>query len=643
MKIGPLLAFCLLLWTSVLRAAQPMDKTVQAIFDNKLDDLANYLKKGGDANARTGRDNTLLMYAAAFGELESVRVLLDNGADPNLKNAFGATALMWGVWDPARVKLLVAKGADVNAKAKSGTTPLLLAAMNAADEESVNILASHHADPSAIDGFGTNLLHAGTYAGNMTAVRLGLANHLDVNGKERSGITPLMNSAADGSVEIAKLLLKAGADPNAVSAPLGPPVKHGIIALGGFTSLILSTPYGPPAMTQLLLEHGAKVEPMDARGMTALHAAVASEAQNPEIVSLLLAKGADPAFKNTEGKSARNWALNFARPDVLKLLGAVPPEADQKSSVEQKPVTALEASRRGIALMETSTKTFFQQSGCVSCHSQNMTGMVVGTARQHGLGMNKDAAKERLTTVSTSWAPKAEGLLVRDDPPGGADMVAYALLGMAGEGYTPDFVTAAMARNLAVQQLAGGNWHRGGIARVPVEDSDITLTAISIRSLALFSNGGTRSEYNERISRAATWLASAKPSYSEEFNMRLLGLKWSGAPAATVDRAAREILLQQRASGGWGQNDFLPEDAYATGQALYALSEAGIAGNAAFRKGSDYLVRTQAPDGSWHVVSRSVKFQPYFQGGFPYDHDQWISSMGTGWATMALASAGKLP
>lgn len=63
MKIGSPLAFYLLLWTSVLPAAQPIDKTVQAIFDNKLDDLALYLKRGADANARTGRDNALLMYA----------------------------------------------------------------------------------------------------------------------------------------------------------------------------------------------------------------------------------------------------------------------------------------------------------------------------------------------------------------------------------------------------------------------------------------------------------------------------------------------------------------------------------------------------------------------------------------------------
>jgi len=39
------------------------------------------------------------------------------------------------------------------------------------------------------------------------------------------------------------------------------------------------------------------------------------------------------------------------------------------------------------------------------------------------------------------------------------------------------------------------------------------------------------------------------------------------------------------------------------------------------------------------VRSRSPKFQPYFEGGFPYGHDQWISSMATGWATAALAAS----
>jgi hypothetical protein len=39
------------------------------------------------------------------------------------------------------------------------------------------------------------------------------------------------------------------------------------------------------------------------------------------------------------------------------------------------------------------------------------------------------------------------------------------------------------------------------------------------------------------------------------------------------------------------------------------------------------------------VPSRSPKFQAYFNSGFPYAGDQWISAWATGWATMALAQA----
>jgi hypothetical protein len=52
-----------------------------------------------------------------------------------------------------------------------------------------------------------------------------------------------------------------------------------------------------------------------------------------------------------------------------------------------------------------------------------------------------------------------------------------------------------------------------------------------------------------------------------------------------------------------------------------------------------FLLRTQFADGSWYVRSRAPKFQPYFQSGFPFNHDQWISSIGTSLAVMALAPA----
>ena len=80
-------------------------------------------------------------------------------------------------------------------------------------------------------------------------------------------------------------------------------------------------------------------------------------------------------------------------------------------------------------------------------------------------------------------------------------------------------------------------------------------------------------------------------------------------------------------------------DAYATGQALYALSVARrmVPADPVYGKGVKYLLTTQAPDGSWHLASRSICLQPYFESGLPYGPDQWISAAGTTWSVMALS------
>jgi hypothetical protein len=60
-----------------------------------------------------------------------------------------------------------------------------------------------------------------------------------------------------------------------------------------------------------------------------------------------------------------------------------------------------------------------------------------------------------------------------------------------------------------------------------------------------------------------------------------------------------------------------------------------------YRRGVDYLSRAQQEDGTWHVVTRSLAFQPYFESGFPHGHDQWISQAGTALAVVALIFAAK--
>ena len=82
-------------------------------------------------------------------------------------------------------------------------------------------------------------------------------------------------------------------------------------------------------------------------------------------------------------------------------------------------------------------------------------------------------------------------------------------------------------------------------------------------------------------------------------------------------------------------------DAYATGEALVALRESGASARSsrAYRKGLEFLLRTQIDDGSWIVETQAVPIQAYFESGFPYGVNQWISAAATGWATMALALA----
>jgi N-acyl-D-amino-acid deacylase len=85
----------------------------------------------------------------------------------------------------------------------------------------------------------------------------------------------------------------------------------------------------------------------------------------------------------------------------------------------------------------------------------------------------------------------------------------------------------------------------------------------------------------------------------------------------------------------------MPSDAYATGQTLVALRDAGVltVTSPAYTRGVRFLLDTQRADGSWHVRSRAIPLQAYFESDFPHGHDQWISAAATNWATMALIPA----
>ena len=182
-------------------------------------------------------------------------------------------------------------------------------------------------------------------------------------------------------------------------------------------------------------------------------------------------------------------------------------------------------------------------------------------------------------------------------------------------------------------------------SRPPIEDGDVFRTALGIRAITVYGAPGRSAEMQHRVAMAKAWLEAARVETAEDRNMQLLGLYWAGADPKATEALARNIRAKQRADGGWAQIDDLRSDAYATGQTLYALAYAAAnpTTDPAYQRGVKFLLSTQHADGSWYVASRSPKFQPYFESGSPYGHDQWISSMATGWATAALAYAIESP
>src|SRR5262249_58944027 len=115
--------------------------------------------------------STPLMYAALYGDADSVRLLLNHGADPNIRNDAGATVLMWAVEDPEKIRLLMRHGASVNARSADGQTPLIIAAGRYDAGAAVKLLLEGGANPSDKASDGATPLNAAALAADDVVIQ----------------------------------------------------------------------------------------------------------------------------------------------------------------------------------------------------------------------------------------------------------------------------------------------------------------------------------------------------------------------------------------------------------------------------------------------------------------------------------------
>ena len=291
--------------------AMPM---AEAAMQGNVEIMQLLLEHGALPDQANLEGETALMIAARSGNLPAAELLLEQGAAVNAKESWGGqSALMWAAAQsqPDMLKLLLAHGADVNEHGtarlwdrrilseprpkdmnKGGFSPLLYAARQGCTT-CVAILANGGADLNATDPdrisalnlalinlhFDTAvaLIEAGADVNQWDIFgRAPLYNAIDLNTLPVGGRTDIPSEDTHSGVDVARMLLERGANPN-MQLKVRPPYRNAVFDRGsdnslaeGATPLIRAARAADVASVKLLLEHGALVDLPNARGHTPL-------------------------------------------------------------------------------------------------------------------------------------------------------------------------------------------------------------------------------------------------------------------------------------------------------------------------------------------------------------------------------------
>ncbi|HYO80007.1 MAG TPA: ankyrin repeat domain-containing protein [Bryobacteraceae bacterium] len=607
--------------------AKPADPQLASLITSVRSNDAQAVRKLLAANPRLinasdASGSTPLHHAAGFSNLSMLKLLLDDGADVNAANRRKATPLFWAIADAAKVGLLIERGADVNARTVEGRTPVYQAAVIGKGVPTLRILLAKGASPDTKTLPGSTPLMMAAGRGNVAAMRLLLEKGADVNARSGSGATPLMAAASDGSVEAVQLLASNGAD-----------VK--LKTKRGETALAFAATSGNEAIVNLLIARGADINARDSRGYSPLVYAAGSDAVPAGVVKALLARGADVNARGDD-ETAAMLAAKRGDTEVARLLGVTAVGQKTLGALEQRDKRTIgEAVGPALDLLARQSETFIRVGGCNSCHAQDLPSAAAALARQRGLPAPKSIPQLPAHMENDSSERLMEFSTVGTSGLG----VAWQLFDLGMNGAARSQYTDATVYYLRAMQQPGGDWDAPDGRRPPMIFGKMQPAALAIYGIQHFGRAEDREVNTQSVARAVAYLEAARPQGTHDRAYRLLGLAWGKAKPSVMAAAKAELAASQRQDGGWSQLPTMSSDAHATGAALFALHVGGRmpTADAVYQRGTNYLLSTQAADGSWHVKSRSIWVQPYFESGFPYGHDQWISAAGTAWATMALS------
>lgn len=301
----------------------------------------------------------------------------------------------------------------------------------------------------------------------------------------------------------------------------------------------------------------------------------------------------------------------------------------------------LAAVARGLPIIEKAAANYPNHRKCFSCHHQTLPMLAIVAARGAGMAKESDLLKTQMEFTAESFGRQVKDLNAGKGVGGRGLTVSYGLWTYQVAQRPADATTEAMVTFLVKTQEEDGHW-AGQAVRPPMEESFALCTALAIYGLQHYASPAQKEEVDAAVAKARNWLANCAPANQEDRNGRLWGLFWLESDAEAIQAARDAALAAQHEDGGWSPSDDLASDAYATGQTLYVLQATGLAANAPqIQRGIAWLLKTQLPDGSWLVETRSKPVQVLFDNGDPHGKNQFISTPSTCWSLAALAASQK--
>jgi len=292
---------------------------------------------------------------------------------------------------------------------------------------------------------------------------------------------------------------------------------------------------------------------------------------------------------------------------------------------------------RGLAFLVKDALAWKNEHNCASCHHAGLVIWAMREAKQRGLAVDEPVLAELMKWVAESGEGKTGVARPASVPRALNTKAVYFALALSADPH-PDAVSQEgmklLLKTVKSDQTENGSWASWPDTRPPLfGDSDESMTLLAILAMLPAASTGDDSAKAVR-DKAIQWLSETKTDGDpQSIAMRLVLWRRLGRPAIESEPLVQSMKGRQNPDGGWSQTKDMGSDAWATGQALYALAHAGIKpDDPMVARAHIFLIKTQRDDGSWPMTSRPVK-----PGGEGSKSLIPITCAGSAWAVLGLA------